>query len=156
MLPGVPERRSRDCRRNGATSLFAALDVATGSVIGKRYRRHRARELLDFLKVIDRQVPDGLDVHLVKNNYAAHETAGVKAWLAQRQQWRAHFRPTSASWLNQVERRLAELTGRQLQRGVHRSTLQLEAGIGAFIDTHYEHPGPFRWTKSADDILATV
>ena len=142
MLPGIPERRTHDYKRNGTTSLFAALDVATGSVIGKCYRRHRAREFLDFLKVIDRNVPDGLDIH--------------KAWLARRPHWHVHFTPTSASWINQVERWFAELTRKQLQRGVHRSTLQLEADIRAFIETHNENPRPFKWTKSADDILAAV
>ena len=156
MLPGIPERRTHDYKRNGTTSLFAALDVATGSVIGKCYRRHRAREFLDFLKVIDRNVPDGLDIHIVMDNYATHKTDGVKAWLARRPHWHVHFTPTSASWLNQVERWFAELTRKQLQRGVHRSTLQLEADIRAFIETHNENPKPFKWTRSADDILAAV
>ena len=156
MLPGMPERRTHDYKRHGTTSLFAALDVATGAVIGKCYRRHRAREFLDFLKVIDRNVPDELDVHLVMDNYATHKTAGVKAWLARRPHWHVHFTPTSASWINQVERWFAELTRKQLQRGVHRSTLQLEADIRAFIDSHNQQPRPFRWTKSADDILAAV
>ena len=156
MLPGIPERRTHDYKRNGTTSLFAALDVATGAVIGKCYRRHRAREFLDFLKVIDRNVPDGLDIHIVMDNDATHKTAGVKAWLARRAHWHVHFTPTSASWLNQVERWFAELTRKQLQRGVHRSTLQLEADIRAFIETHNENPRPFKWTRSADDILAAV
>ena len=144
MLPGIPERRTHDYKRNGTTSLFAALDVATGSVIGKCYRRHRARELLDFLKVIDRNVPDEMDIHIVMDNYATHKTAGVKAWLARRPHWHVHFTPTSASWINQVERWFAELTRKQLQRGVHRSTLQIEADIRAFIDKHNEEPNPFK------------
>ena len=156
MLPGIPERRTHDYKRNGTTSLFAALDIATGSIIGKCYRRHRAREFLDFLKVIDRAVPDGLDIHIVMDNYATHKTDGVKAWLARRPHWHVHFTPTSASWLNQVERWFAELTRKQLQRGVHRATLQLEADIRAFIETHNENPKPFKWTRSADDILAAV
>ena len=160
MLPGIPERRTHDDKRNGTTALFAALDVATGSVIGKCYRRHRAREFLDFLKVIDRSVPDGLDIHIVMDNYATHKTDGVKAWLARRPHWHVHFTPTSASWLHQVERWFAELTRKQLQRGVqrgvHRSTLQLEADIRAFIETHSEDPKPFEWTRSADEILAAV
>ena len=156
MLPGMAERHTHDYKRHGTTSLFDALDVATGSVIGKCFRRHRAREFLNFLKVIDRNVPDGLDIHLVMDNYATHKTAGVKAWLARRPHWHAHFTPTPASWLNQVERWFAELTRKQLRRGVHRSTLQLEADIRAFIDTRNERPKPFRWTKSADDILAAV
>ena len=119
MLPGMPERRTHDYKRHGTTSLFAALDVATGRVIGKCYRRHRAREFLDFLKEIDRRVPEGLDVHIVMDNYATHKTAAVKAWLARRPHWHVHFTPTSASWINQVERWFAELTRKQLQRGVH-------------------------------------
>ena len=156
MLPGMPERRTHDYKRHGTTSLFAALDVATGRVIGKCYRRHRAREFLDFLKEIDRSVPEGLDVHIVMDNYATHKTAAVKAWLARRAHWHVHFTPTSASWINQVERWFAELTRKQLQRGVHTSTRQLEADIRAFIEKHNEDPKPFRWTKSADDILAAV
>ena len=156
MLPGMPERCTHDYKRHGTTSLFAALDVATGCVIGKCYRRHRAREFLDFLKEIDRCVPEGLDVHIVMDNYATHKTAAVKAWLARRAHWHIHFTPTSASWINQVERWFAELTRKQLQRGVHTSTRQLEADIRAFIEKHNEDPKPFRWTKSADDILAAV
>ena len=156
MLPGAPERRTHDYKRNGTTSLFAALDVATGSVIGKCYRRHRAREFLDFLKLIDDRVPGELDIHIVMDNYATHKTAAVKAWLARRPHWHVHFTPTSASWINQVERWFAELTRKQLQRGVHTSTRQLEADIRAFIDKHNEDPKPFKWAKSADDILAAV
>ena len=156
MLPGMPERRTHDYKRHGTTSLFAALDAATGFVIGKCYRRHRAREFLDFLKEIDRRVPEGLDIHIVMDNYATHKTAPVKAWLARRAHWHIHFTPTSASWINQVERWFAELTRKQLQRGVHTSTRQLEAGIRAFIEQHNEDPKPFKWTKSADDILAAV
>ena len=156
VLPGMPERRTHDYKRNGTTSLFAALDVATGFVIGKCYRRHRAREFLDFLKEIDRRVPEGLDIHIVMDNDATHKTVAVKAWLARRSHWQVHFTPTSASWINQVERWFAELTRKQLQRGVHRSTRQLEADIRAFIDKHNEDPKPFKWTKSADQILAAV
>ena len=156
MLPGMPERRTHDYKRHGTTSLFAALDAATGFVIGKCYRRHRAREFLDFLKEIDRRVPEGLDIHIVMDNYATHKTAPVKAWLARRAHWHVHFTPTSASWINQVERWFAELTRKQLQRGVHTSTRQLEADIRAFIEQHNEDPKPFKWTKSADDILAAV
>ena len=117
---------------------------------------HRAREFLDFLKEIDAQVPEGLDIHIVMDNYATHKTAAVKAWLARRAHWHIHFTPTSASWINQVERWFAELTRKQLQCGVHHSTRQLEADIRAFIDKHNEDPKPFKWTKSADDILAAV
>ena len=133
--------------------LFAALDVATGSIVGKCNRRHRARVFLDFLKVIDRNVPDGLDIHIVMDNYATHMTAAVKAWLARCPHWPVHFTPTSAPWLNQVERWFAELTRKRLQRGVHRSTRQLEDDIRAFIETHNEKHRPFEWTKS-DEIAA--
>lgn len=156
MMPGIPERRTHSYVRHGTTSLFAALDIASGFVIGKCYKRHRATEFLDFLKQIDRTVPDGLDVHIVMDNYATHKTAKVRAWLARRSHYHVHFTPTSASWINQVERWFAELTRKQLQRGVHRSTAQLEADIHSFIDRHNDSPKPFKWTKSADEILASV
>lgn len=156
MAPGVPERRTHTYIRHGTTSLFAALDIATGAVIGKCYKRHRASEFLDFLKQIDAQMPEGLDVHLVMDNYATHKTPKIKAWLARRPHWHVHFTPTSASWINQVERWFAELTRKQLQRGVHRSTAELEADIAAFIAAHNENPQPYKWVKSADKILASV
>lgn len=156
MMPGMPERRTHNYIRHGTTSLFAALDVASGFVIGKCYKRHRAKEFLDFLKEIDARVPDDLDIHIVMDNYATHKTPKIRAWLARRPHYHAHFTPTSASWINQVERWFAELTRKQLQRGVHTSTRQLEADIRAFIDEHNEKPTPYRWTKSADEILASV
>jgi transposase len=142
--------------RHGTTSLFAALDIASGFVIGKCYKRHRAAEFLDFLKQIDARVPDGLDVHIIMDNYATHKTATIKTWLARRPHYQVHFAPTSASWINQVERWFAELTRKQLRRGVHTSTKQLETDIHAFIERHNENPKPYRWTKSADEILASV
>lgn len=156
MAPGVAERRTYTYTRNGTTSLFAALDIATGAVIGKCYKRHRSTEFLDFLKQIDRRMPEGQDVHLVMDNYATHKTPRVKAWLARRPHWHIHFTPTSASWLNQVERWFAELTRKQIQRGVHRSVAELEADIRAFIDAHNENPKPYKWVKSADEILASI
>ena len=156
MAPGVAERRTHTYMRHGTTSLFAALDIATGAVIGKCYKRHRATEFLDFLKQIDRQMPDGPDVHLVMDNYATHKTPKIKAWLARRPHWHVHFTPTSASWINQIERWFAELTRKQLQRGVHRSTAELEADIATFIEVHNENPKPYTWVKSADEILASV
>lgn len=156
MAPGVAERRTHTYIRHGTTSLFAALDIATGAVIGKCYKRHRATEFLDFLKRIDAAVPQGRDVHLVMDNYATHKTPRIKAWLARRPHWHVHFTPTSASWINQVERWFAELTRKQLRRGVHRSTAELEADIAAFIDAHNENPKPYRWVKSADEILSSV
>jgi len=152
----VAERRTHTYVRNGTTSLFAALDIATGAVIGKCYKRHRAIEFLDFLKRIDAQMPQGPDVHIVMDNYATHKTPKVKAWLARRPHWHIHFTPTSASWINQVERWFAELTRKQLQRGVHRSTKELEADIIAFVEAHNENPKPYKWVKSADEILASV
>lgn len=156
MAPGVAERRTHTYIRHGTTSLFAALDIATGAVIAKCYKRHRAAEFLDFLKQIDRQIPDGLDVHIVMDNYATHKTPKIKAWLARRRHWHVHFTPTSASWINQVERWFAELTRKQLQRGVHRTVAELEADITAFIEVHNENPKPYKWIKSADEILASV
>lgn len=156
MMPGMPERRTHNYLRHGTTSLFAALDIATGFVIGKCYKRHRATEFLDFLKKIDANVPGDLDIHIVMDNYATHKTPAVRAWLARRPHWHTHFTPTSGSWINQVERWFAELTRKQLQRGVHRSVAQLEADIRAFIERHNDNPRPFKWTKSADEILASV
>ena len=156
MLPGRAERRTHTYVRHGTTSLCAALDSATGFVIGKGYRRHRAREFLAFLKEIDARVPAHLDIHIIMDNYATHKTAAIKAWLARRPHYHVHFTPTSASWINQVERWFAELTRKQLRRGVHTSTSQLEADIRAFIDTHNTDPKPFTWTKSAAAILAAV
>ena len=156
MMPGVPERRTHNYVRHGTTSLFAALDVASGFVIGKCYKRHRATEFLDFLKEIDARVPNDLDVHIVMDNYATHKTPKIKAWLARRPRYHVHFTPTSASWINQVERWFAELTRKQIQRGVHTSVRQLEADIRAFIEAHNTDPKPYRWTKSADEILASV
>jgi len=150
------ERRTHIYVRNGTISLFAALDIATGAVIGKCYKRNSATEFLDFLKRIDAEVPDDLDVHLVMDNYATHETSIIKTWLARRPNWHVHFTPTSASWINQVERWFAELTRKQLQRSAHRSTADLEAHITAFIEVHNENPKPYRWAKTADQILASV
>jgi transposase len=156
MMPGMPERRTHNYVRHGTTSLFAALDVASGFVIGKCYKRHRATEFLNFLKEIDSRVPDDLDVHIIMDNYATHKTPRIKAWLARRPRYHVHFTPTSASWINQVERWFAELTRKKIQRGVHRSVRQLEADIKSFIDAHNEDPKPYRWVKSADEILAAV
>jgi transposase len=156
MMPGVPERRTHAYVRHGTTSLFAALDVASGFVIGKCYKRHRAAEFLDFLKRVDAQVPSDLDVHIIMDNYATHKTAAIRAWLARRPRYHVHFTPTSASWINQVERWFAELTRKKLRRGVHTSTSQLKADIRSFIELHNENPKPYKWTKSADEILSSV
>ncbi len=156
MRPGQAEHRSHDCTRHGTLSLFAALDVATGKVIGRCYQRHRSREFLKFLRAVDAEVPSDLDVHLVMDNYAAHKTQAIRAWLTKRPHWHVHLTPTSASWINQVEWFFAELTNRQIRRGVHRSTGELEAAIRRYIETENRDPKPFRWTKSANDILAST
>jgi transposase len=156
MRPGQPERRSHDYTRHGTTTLFAALDVASGKVIGRCFARHRAREFLKFLRAIEANVPGELDIHLVIDNYATHKTPAIRRWFARHPRWHIHFTPTGASWLNQVERFFALLTEKQLRRGVHRSTQELETAILDYIDTVNADPKPFRWTKSADDILATL
>jgi len=156
MRPGQPERRSHDYTRHGTTSLFAALDVATGAVIGQCYPRHRAEEFRQFLDEIEACVPRDLDVHLIWDNYATHKTALIRDWLAKRPRWHVHLTPTSSSWLNQVERFFAKLTEKQIRRGVHRSVEELEAAITAFLDHHNAAPKPFRWVKSASDILAAI
>src|ERR1700756_4232715 len=156
MRVGQLERRTHDYKRHGVTSLFAALDVAPGNVLGKCYRRHRSIEFLDFLNKIDAAVPAALDIHLVLDNYGTHKTALVRRWLQKRPRYHLHFTPTHASWLNQVERWFALLTQRQIKRGSHTSVQQLEAAIRAFITAHNQQPKPFRWTKSADQILASI
>ncbi len=156
MRPGQVERRSHDYTRHGTTSLFAALDIATGRVIGKCFARHRAAEFRRFLDAVEAHVPPDVDVHLVMDNYATHKAPTVRNWLLKRPRWHVHHTPTSASWLNQVERFFALLTERQLRRGAHRSIAALHGAITAFIDQHNDDPKPFRWTKSADDILAGI
>ena len=156
MRPGQAARRTHDYTRHGTTSLFAALDVATGRVIGKCYARHRAVEFRKFLDEIEACVPPDLDVHLIMDNYATHKTPLIRAWLARRPRWHVHHTPTSASWLNQVERFFALLTEKQIRRGIHRSVGALQDAINAFIKQHNDQPKPFRWTKSADDILASI
>jgi transposase len=156
MRAGQMERRTHDYKRHGVTSLFAALDIATGSVLGKCYRRHRSVEFLDFLKKIDGAVPADLDIHLVLDNYGTHKTALVRQWLQKRPRYYMHFTPTHASWLNQVERWFALLTQRQIKRGSHRNVHELETAIREFISVHNQQPKPFQWTKSADQILASI
>jgi transposase len=156
MRPGQRERRSHDYVRHGTTSLFAALDIATGKVIGKCYPRHRAEEFRRFLDDIEARVPSELDVHLVWDNYATHKTKLIRDWLAKRPRWHVHLTPTSSSWLNQVERFFALLTERQIRRGVHRSVDELEAAINSFLNCTNAAPKPFKWVKSANDILASI
>ncbi len=156
LSPGLPERRTHDYRRNGTTSLFAALDVATGEVIGKCYRRHRSAEFRKFLAIIDKAVPKDFDVHLVLDNYGTHKTAMIHNWLARRPRFHLHFTPTSASWLNQVERWFAEITRRMIRRGSCQNTLALETAIKEYLEVYNEEPKPFIWTKSADQILESI
>jgi transposase len=156
MRPGQIERRSHDYQRHGTTSLFAALDIATGRVIGRCYQRHRAVEFRKFLATVEAAVPADLDIHLVLDNYATHKAPPVKAWLTAHPRYHLHFTPTSASWLNQVERWFALLADKQIKRGVHRSVQELKADIAAFIDLHNDNPKPFIWTKTADAILQTI
>ena len=156
LAPGVPERRTHDYMRHGTTTLFAALDVATGRVIGQMHRRHRASEFLGFLHTIEMSVPADLDVHLVMDNYGTHKTAAIRAWFARRPRFHVHFTPTSASWINQVERWFSTLTQSYIRRGTHRSTRQLEQAIKHYLELNNADPKPFVWTKSADDILASI
>jgi transposase len=156
MMPGVPERRTHDYSRHGTTTLFAALNIATGKVIGEVHRRHRAKEFLAFLRTLDAATPATLDVHLVMDNYGTHKTPSVKAWMARHPRFHAHFTPTSSSWLNQVERWFATLTERQIRRGTHRSTVELEQAIRDYLAANNRNPKPFMWTKTADQILESI
>jgi len=156
LAPGIPERRTHDYARHGTTTLFAALDIATGEVIGETHRRHRGVEFLKFLRTIEANVPAELDIHLVMDNYGTHKTPAIKAWFARHPRFQVHFTPTSASWLNQVERWFATLTQKYLRRGTHRSTLQLEQAIRDYLAVHNANPKPFVWTKTADDILDSI
>lgn len=157
MRPGSPERRTHDYRRHGTTSLFAALDVKTGEVVGGCHRRHRQQEFLCFFKRVDRVVKDkqpaGRTIHIVLDNYATHETPAVKRWFARRPEYRIHFTPTSASWLNQVERFFAEITNKRIRRSVFKSVQALEAAIRDCLEHHKQDPRPFQWTANADLIL---
>lgn len=153
MMPGMPERRTHDYVRHGITTLFAALDVATGNVIGSIHRRHRATEFKKFLAKLDKQVPAELDVHLICDNYTTHKHPTVQRWLAAHPRFHMHFTPTYSSWLNQVERWFGLLTDTRLRRGVHKSVHALEKDIRDWIDTWNANPRPFAWTKTADEIL---
>lgn len=156
MVFGQPERRTPQYLRHGTTTLFAALDIATGKVIGQCQRRHRAVEFRRFLNTIDKNVPADLDVHVILDNYATHSAPEIKRWHRRHPRFHFHFTPTYSSWLNQVERWFALLTERALRRGVHRSTTELEQAIRAYLDAHNEDPEPFVWTKTADQIVAAV
>jgi transposase len=156
MLTGTPERRSHDYVRHGTTSLFAALDMVSGKVIGSLRRRHRASEFRKFLERIDAEVPDGLEIHLVLDNYATHKTPAIKRWLLRHPRFHLHFTPTGASWLNLVERWFAELTTKKIKRGAHTSVQGLERDIRGWIATWNEDPRPYVWVKTADQILGSL
>ena len=156
MRPGQAERRTHDYVRHGTTSLFAALDVKSGKIIGECHRRHRAREFRKFLDTIEGSVPARLDVHLILDNYGTHKTPAIRRWLVRHPRFHLHFTPTGASWINMVERWFGLLTDRQIRRGVHRSARELENAIREYIRSNNRDPKPFVWTKTADEILATV
>jgi len=156
MLPGVPERATHDYKRAGTSSLYAALDLATGKVIGRLHSRHRAIEFKQFLQTLDREVPAELDVHIVLDNSSTHKTPAIQKWLLAHPRFALHFTPTSSSWLNLVERWFAELTTKKLRRGAHRSVRDLNADIRAWIETWNDDPKPYVWTKTADQILESI
>jgi transposase len=156
MLPGTPERATHDYERNGTTSLYAALNIQSGEVIGSLHQRHRAIEFLKFLKTIDHNVPDHLDVHLVLDNASSHKTPSVRRWLHQHPRFHLHFTPTSSSWINLVERWFSELTTKLLRRGKHRSVRALNADIRRWIESWNEDPRPYVWTKTAEQILESI
>jgi len=156
LAPGVPTRQSHDYERHGVTSLFAALDVASGVTISQCYRRHRHQEFLRFLNDIDANLPRGVDVHLVMDNYGTHKVTKVRAWLARHPRYHVHFTPTSASWLNLVERLFAEVTERCVRRGSHTTIRALEKAMLEYLDQRNRDPKPFVWTADADLILGKV
>ena len=156
LRPGQAERRTHDYKRHGTTSLFAALDVKTSRVIGQLHRRHRSLEFRQFLDEIEAQVPAELEVHIIMDNYGTHKTPMIRKWFAKRPRFHVHFTPTYGSWINLVERWFAELTNKRIRRGVFRSVKELEAGIREYIEGNNQDPKPFVWTKTADQILASI
>src|SRR2546428_478955 len=156
MRPGQVERRTHDYTRHGTTTLFAALNTKSGKVISAFHRRQRAREFRKFLDTINARVPATLDVHLIFDNSSTHKTPAIHRWLARHPRFHLHFTPTGSSWINLVERWFAALTEKQLRRGVHRSTRELESAIRRYVELTNAHPKPFIWTKTADEILESV
>jgi transposase len=156
MMPGMPERRTHDYVRNGITSLFAAFDIADGTVIGELHRQHRAVEFKKFLITIDKTVPAELEVHLVCDNYGTHKTPAIKTWLAKHPRFHMHFTPTGSSWINQVERWFGLLAEQKIKRGAHKSVQALEKDVRAWIADWNSHPRPFLWTKTAEEILESL
>ena len=156
MLPGVPERATHDYKRAGTSSLYAALNIASGKIIGSLHARHRAIEFRKFLQTIDQEVPDGLDVHVILDNASTHKTPAIQRWLVAHPRFVLHFTPTSSSWLNLVERWFSELTTKKLKRSAHRSVRHLNADIRDWIETWNDNPRPYVWTKTADQILESI
>lgn len=156
MVPGRCERRTHDYVRHGTTTLFAALDVKSGRIIGSVHRRHRSREFLCFLKAVDRETPDDLDLHLILDNYNTHKVPAVRRWLVRHPRFHLHFTPTYSSWINLVERWFAALTEKKIRRSTHKSLKRLEDDLKRYIEVNNENPKPFVWTKTADEILAAV
>jgi transposase len=156
LRPGLPERRTHDYERYGTTNLYAALDVASGKVIAGMTERQRAEEFRKFLNLINRSVPDNLDVHLIVDNVSTHKAPEIHRWLLRHPRFHLHFTPTYSSWMNLVERWFAELTTKWLKRGTHRSTKELESSINHWVKTWNEDPKPFVWHKTADEILTSL
>lgn len=156
LRPGQCERHTHDYARHGTTTLFAALDVKSGRVIGSLHKHHRAKEFLGFLRKIDDEVPDDLEVHLILDNYQTHKVPAVKRWLVRNPRFHLHFTPTYSSWMNLVERWFAALTDKALRRAAHRSVKRLNEAIKLYIEVNNENPKPLVWTKNADEILASI
>ena len=157
LRPALPERQTHDYVRHGTTSLFAALDIRTGEVIGTCHRRHRQQEFLKFLELVNSRIPDEVtEVHIVMDNYGTHKTPKVKRWFQRHRRYHLHFTPTSGSWINQVERFFAEITDKRIRRGTFESVRALEEAIRAYLEEHNKNPKPFTWVATADDILGKI
>ena len=156
MLPGVPQRATHDYKRHGTSSLYAALNITTGKVIGRLHARHRTVEFKQFLRTLDNEVPADLDVHVILDNSSTHKTPQIKRWLLAHPRFVLHFTPTSSSWLNLVERWFAELTNKKLRRSAHTSVRQLNHDIRSWINTWNDDPRPYVWTKTTDQILESI
>ena len=156
MVPGRAGTMTHDYKRNGTTTLFAALNILTGTILGKCLPRHRNGEFLQFLRLIDRNVAKGKEIHLIVDNYSTHKHANVRAWLAEHPRFHLHFIPTSSSWLNLVERWFREITDKAIRRGSFASVQELIDAIQEFIDVHNDDPKPFVWTATADEIIEKV
>ena len=154
MKPGRAGTMTHDYKRNGTTTLFAALNTLDGTVVGRCMQQHRHQEFIRFLNALDRDIPAGKLVHAILDNYAAHKTPEVRRWLARHPRWTFHFTPTSSSWLNAVEGFFAKLTRRRLKRGVFHSVVDLQAAINRFVDEHNRNPKPFVWRADPNDIIA--